>query len=415
MIPRHIQPRLLAALDDTPVVLLHGARQTGKTTLVRAIAEGKHAAEYLTFDDPAVLAAAETDPLGFVNRFDGPVVLDEVQRVPKLALAIKYAVDRNRRPGRFLLTGSANVLQVPNLSDSLAGRMEIQTLWPFSQDEIEGTRESLIDTLFGAKFPKVGGRIRDDRKAVPLIDRLIRGGYPEAQERKSPDRRQEWFISYISTILQRDIRDLANIEGLTMLPRLLALLATRAGSLLNSADIARSVQIPQTTLKRYIALLETTFLVQMLPPWSSNLGLRLVKSPKLYLSDTGLLVHLLGTDRERLQANPSQFGHVLEDFMVTELRKQASWSKARPRLFHYRTQTGQEVDIVLEGDGGRIVGIEVKAGATITAEDFKGLRHLAEAAGDRFHRGVLLYGGKESLPFGTGLYALPITAIWQSS
>jgi predicted AAA+ superfamily ATPase len=168
-------------------------------------------------------------------------------------------------------------------------------------------------------------------------------------------------------------------------------------------------------LKRYIALLETTFLIQMLPPWSSNLGLRLVKSPKLYLSDTGLLVHLLGTDRERLQKNPSQFGHVLEDFVVTELRKQASWSKTRPRLFHYRNQTGQEVDIVLEGDGGRIVGIEVKAGATITAEDFKGLRHLAEAAGDRFHRGVLLYGGKEPLPFGPGLCALPITALWQPS
>ncbi len=411
MVRRNLTARLVDALGDTPVVLLHGARQTGKTTLVRSLAGREHPAEYLTFDDPAVLAAAKADPQGFVDRFTRPVIFDEVQRVPELAVAIKAAVDRDRRPGRFLLTGSANVLQVPKLSDSLAGRMEILTLWPFSRGEIEGVRESFIDAIFAAKLPRPGASRRANERGG-LIDRLVIGGYPEVQQRPRVDRRRAWFTSYIDTILQRDVRDLANIEALTLLPRLLALLATRTGGLLNYADIARSVQMPQTTLKRYLALLETTFLIQTLPPWSSNLGLRLVKSPKFYLSDCGLLVHLLGLDGERLRADPIQLGHLLENFVVTELRKQASWSRMRPRLYHYRTHNGKEVDIVLEGDAGRVVGIEIKAGATITAADFGGLKHLADAVGKRFHCGIVLYGGREWLPFGKGLHAIPVDALW---
>jgi len=409
MIYRNISRPLLDALGDTPVVLLHGARQTGKTTLVRAIAENEHPARYLTFDDPAVLGAAQSDPQGFIERIDDPVVLDGVQRVPELALAIKLSVDRRREPGRFLLTGSANVLQVPNLSDSLAGRMEIQSLWPFSQGEIGGVREPFVDAMFAKRLPKLSEKVN----GPALIDRLLVGGYPEVQKSRSAARRRQWFASYINTILQRDVRDLANIEGLALMPRLLALLATRAGALLNFADVARSIQIPQTTLKRYLALLETTFLVQLLLPWYSNLGLRIVKSPKLYISDSGLLVHLLNTDRERLGSDPSQLGRVLENFVVTELRKQMSWSKVFAKMYHYRTRTGSEVDIVLEGAGARIVGIEIKASATISAGDFKGLKALAEAVGDRFHRGVLLYTGKEALPFGKQMHALPVSALWR--
>jgi predicted AAA+ superfamily ATPase len=409
MLQRNITPNILAALSDTPVVLVHGARQTGKTTLVREIAKAEHPADYITFDDPAVRATAQTDPQGFVDSLDGPVVIDEVQRVPELALAIKASVDRNRKPGRFLLTGSANVLLVPRLSDSLAGRMEIQTLWPLSQGEIEGVRESFIDRLFAAK-PLKHATFR--KKGLPLVDRVVRGGFPELMQRHDEERWRTWFSSYLDTILQRDVRELANIEGLTALPNLLALLAARPGGLLNYADIARGVQMPQTTLKRYLALLQMTFLVQLLPPWFSNLGLRLVKSPKMYLCDTGLLVYLLKSDRARLAADPAAFGPVLENFIVAELRKDATWSRTHPHMFHYRTHTGAEVDVVLEG-GGRIVGIEVKSSATITADDFKGLRHLAETTGDRFHRGVLLYGGTELLPFGPGMYAIPIPAVWQ--
>ncbi len=410
MLRRHITPGLLAALADTPVVLLHGARQTGKTTLVREIAQADHPARYLTLDDPAVRGAAESDPHGFVEGLEGPVVIDEVQRVPSLALAIKASVDRDRRAGRFLLTGSANILQVPRLSESLTGRMEIHTLWPLSQGEIEGRRENFIDVLFAARSPRL---IAVPKKGASLADRIARGGYPEMIKRHEDARRRSWFASYLETILQRDVRDLANIEGLTALPNLLALIASRTGGLLNYADISRSVQIAQSTLKRYLALLELTFLIQSLPPWHGNLGLRIVKSPKLYLSDTGLLLYLLRSDRQRLATDLTLLGPVTENFVITELRKAATWSRTNPSLFHYRTHGGAEVDLVLEGEGGRIIGIEIKSSSSISVDDLKGLKHLQEAAGRRFHRGVLLYGGTESVPIGRGLLAFPISSIWR--
>ena len=412
MIERNITTRLRKALKDTPVVFLHGARQTGKSTLVQAIAESRRNASYLTFDDAATLAAATGDPAGFIGGFNGPLVLDEVQKAPALLHAIKREVDRKRTPGRFLLTGSANVLLVPKVSESLAGRIEILTLWPFSQGEIEGVRETFVDALFARTHPTA--------TAIPLassnlMDRVLCGGYPEICTTRSVVRRDDWFRSYISTILQRDIRDLSNIEGLTELPRLLALLATRVGSSINFADIARDLSIPQTTLKRYFALLEMTFIVQALPAWSSNIGKRLVKSPKLCLNDTGLLTHLLGFSKDRLGRDPKQGGPLLENFVVAELRKQASWSKTRPELFHFRTQAGREVDIVLEDRSGRIVGIEVKAGATLGSNDLKGMKALAEIAGKRFHRGILLYTGQDTIPFGSHIHALPISRLWAGS
>jgi predicted AAA+ superfamily ATPase len=411
MIRRNITGRVLAALQDTPVVLLHGARQTGKTTLVRSCLDEGLQARYVTFDDMAVLAAAQADPQSFLAQFAAGAVIDEVQRLPELALAIKASVDRDRRPGRFLLTGSANVLQVPRLADSLVGRTEILTLWPFSQGEIAGVRDDFVSTLFATDVPAVDAFSRT--AGLPLIERICRGGYPEVQERATDDRRHAWFTSYVATILQRDVRDLSNIEGLTAVPRLLALLATRTGALLNVADIARSVQIPQTTLKRYLALLEQTFLVQRLAPWSTSLGLRLVKSPKLYLSDTGLLVHLLDMDQARLRADPTQLGRVVENLVVTEIRKQLTWSPTRAQLYHLRTQTGVEVDVLLEGRGGRIVGVEVKATAAIEPGHFSGLRRLAEAVGPKFLRGVVLYAGADVLPFGDRMWAVPLGALWR--
>jgi len=412
MIERNIAKRLRQALKDTPVVFLHGARQTGKSTLVQAIAEGRRNASYLTLDDAATLAAATSDPAGFVQGFDGPLVLDEVQKAPALFPAIKREVDRNRKPGRFLLTGSANVLLVPKVSESLAGRIEILTLWPFSQGEIDGVRETFVDALFAEANPRAPDKPLASSK---VMDCVLRGGYPEICTTRGASRRADWFRSYISTILQRDIRDLSNIEGLTELPRLLTLLATRAGSPMNFADISRDLSIPQTTLKRYFALLEMTFIVQALPAWSSNLGKRLVKSPKLYLNDTGLLTHLLGFSKDRLGSDPKQGGPLMENFVVMELRKQAPWSKTQPELFHFRTQVGREVDIVLEDRSGRIVGIEVKASATLGTDDLKGLKALAELAGKRFHRGVVLYAGQDAIPFGSRIHALPVSALWAGS
>jgi predicted AAA+ superfamily ATPase len=411
MILRHLTERLLAALADSPVVFLRGARQTGKSTLVQRLAGREHPARYLTLDDATILAAAREDPAGFLSDLEGPVILDEVQRAPALLPAIKIAVDRDRRPGRFLLTGSADVLLLPRLAESLAGRMEILTLWPFSQGEIHGRRERFVDRMF-ARSP--GFKADPATGISDLTDRLLKGGYPEAMTRSSRARRDAWFGSYVTTILQRDVRDLASIEHLTALPRLLALLAARSATLLNVSEISRSLAIPYATLNRYLSLLETTFFFQPVPAWSANLGKRLVKSPKVSLIDTGLAAHLLGISRQRLKSDRTLGGHLWESFVVAEIRKQIGWSRVVPSLFHFRERTGLEVDIVLEDSRGLVVGIEVKASMTVLSSDFKGLRFLKETLGDRFRRGVVLYVGNEVVPFGGKLAALPMSTLWQA-
>ena len=409
MIQRHITTNLLAALADTPVVLLNGARQTGKSTLVQSLLKGPHPARYFTLDDVSVLAAARNDPVGFLASQKGAVVIDEVQRAPELFMAIKTEVDRDRRPGRFLLTGSTNVMLLPTLSDSLAGRMEVLTLWPFSQGELAGRFETFVDSVF-ANAPLAYTPPTEAREG--FFGRIIRGGYPEAVSRMADSRRRAWFGSYLTTILHRDVRDLANIEGLTVMPQLLALLATRATNLLNYAEISRTAAIPQSTLKRYMTLLEATYLIRHFPSWSGNLGKRLVKTAKLIMSDTGLMANQLGVNTERMLTDVIR-GPLLENFVAMELCKQVAWSQTIPRLFHYRTPAGHEVDVVLEDAAGRVVGVEVKASSRVTSADFAGLRHLAEVTGKRFVRGVVLYTGGQDIPFAKNLSALPIDSLWR--
>jgi len=405
---RHIASQLLAALTDTPVVLLHGARQVGKSTLAQEIASGPHPARYLTLDDAAVLAAAKSDPAGFISGLQDPVVIDEVQRAPELFIPIKAAVDRARRPGRFLVTGSANVLLLPVLSESLAGRMEVLSLWPLSQGEINGVTEDFIDRVFAARLPSLPTTpiTRDE-----LARRITAGGYPEAVLR-SPGRRPAWFRSYVTTILDRTVRDIADIGRPHELLRLLNVLAARTGTLLNVADLSRTVRIPLTTMQRYLALLQTTFLVQPLPAWTSRARKRLLKSPKVIIVDTGLAGHLVGMGRG-LPANTELWGAFVETFVTMELLKQAGWSKTRPTLYHFRTEKGEEVDVVLEAPSGEIVGVEVKSTVSVDAGDFRGLRMLAEIAGPRFVRGILLYLGEQAVPFAANLYAVPIPSVWQ--
>src|SRR5208283_3754589 len=411
MICRHITEHLLQALADTPVVLVNGARQTGKSTLVQSAELTGHDRQYLTFDDPGVLAAAKRDPNGFLAGLNTPVTLDEMQHVPELFPAIKVAVDRKREPGRFLLTGSANVMLLPRLSESLAGRMEILTLWPFSQGEMNSVSEGFIDALFSKQPVWTSGRSsavgRDE-----LIEKVLAGGYPSVVARNLGARRKAWFQSYLMTILQRDVRDLANVTDLTAVPRLLAVVASRTGSLLNFADLSRNLGLPQTTLKRYFVLLEMTFLVQLLRPWSGNIGQRMIRTPKAYLNDTGLLAHLLGLSPDRLEIDPGLAGGVLENFVLMELRKQSTWSETQPQFFYWRTASGQEVDIVLEDSAGRLVGLEVKATATLGRGDVRGLKALAEAVGKRWLRGVVLYTGTEVIPFGSHLHGLPLPLLW---
>lgn len=400
MIERAIKNRVLEAFTDSPVVLINGARQTGKSTLVQALQPGRR---YLTLDDPAVLAAARSDPFGFIDSLNEPVSINEIQRAPELFLAIKASVDKDRSPGRFLLTGSANVLRLPQLSDSLAGRMEIIELHPLSQTEFAKQPTSLIDLFFEGNFKN---SYQFNRKL--FIDKILAGGYPEVIKCTSQNRRTAWFDSYLTTILQHDVKNISQIDGLTELPRLVELLAIRSGGLLNFAELSRSTAIPQTTLKRYMTLLETLFLIHQVPAWSSNLGKRLQKSPKLFLSDYGLMAHLQGKDSKQMQDALGLPGDLVEAFVHAELIKHQTWSDLYTRLMHYRTSTGMEVDFVLENRRKELVGIEVKAITTVTSKDFNGLRHLRETTPEQFKRGLLLYTGEQVVPFDQQLLAVPI-------
>lgn len=408
MINRRITPKLIESLSDNPVVILHGARQTGKSTLIKSLLEKEHKAEYITFDDTAVLSAATNNPSGFLESYDKNLAIDEVQRVPELFLAIKKIVDKDRKPGRFILTGSANILLIPKISESLAGRIEILNLYPFSQSEMGGSKRNLVESFFDGKFslPK------ETKSSKSLLNRIVLGGYPEIQNRKTPVRRDAWFNSYITTILQRDVRDLANIEGITQLPRLLSLFAARAGSILNFAEISRSSGISQTTLKRYVTLLESTFMIYLLPPFSGNFSKRLIKTPKIYLYDTGLLTHLISADENRFQNDPSLLGSVAENFVLMELIKQISWSEQLLNIYYFRTSSGQEVDFVIERNDGSIVGIEVKAAHSPRAEMFNWLKVLASETGKKFVRGFLFYNGEELITFDKNLLAIPLRALW---
>lgn len=411
MRPRHITPLLVEALTDTPVVVLNGARQSGKTTLVQSLAASLPAPrQYLTLDDAVVLSAARSDPAGFINGLAGPVTLDEAQRAPELFLAIKAAVDRSRQPGRFLLTGSADVLLLPGIADSLAGRVEILSLWPLScAEQADSAAFNRADWLFQGDLAALA--------LVPcerhdLVARLLAGGFPDAVTRTNPSRRAAWFDSYVQTILQRDVRDLAHIEQLTEIPNLLQLLAARSATLLNFAEISRSCALPQSTLKRYFALLEMLFLVVRLPSWERNASKRVVKAPKVFLPDSGLLCHFMGETPESLAAKAGLPGRVVETFVLAELLKHVAFSAQRLSLWHYRTHTNIEVDFVLENRMGQLTGIEVKASATVDSKDFKGLRHLQETEPGSFMRGFVLYAGREMVPFGEKLWAVPLSMWW---
>ncbi len=403
-------------LSGTPVVFLQRARQTGKSTPARELIAPCLDAAYMTFDDAAAMAAAARDPEGFVSGLPARALIDRVQRVPGMLVAIKAAVDRDRRAGRFLLTGSADVLLLPKAAESLAGRMQLHTLWPFSQGELEGRTERFPDALLADEFPRSDTGGRKAGKAAgnsDLFDRIVTGAFSEIMSRSDPARRHAWFGSYVNTILQRDIRDMAHIEGLTELPRMLSLLAARSATLLNSTEISRSAGMPLTTLRRYMTYLQTAFLIAQIPAWSTNVAKPMVRAPKVLLTDSGPACSLLKADRQRLQDQPELAGRLCESFVAMELVRELGWSRTSARLFHYRTHARREVDLVLEGPGGRVAGIEVKTSRSLGGDTTQGLRDLAEAAGKRFHKGVILYAGEQVVPFGRNLYAVPLDRLWR--
>jgi uncharacterized protein len=405
--PRYVRARLLEALADSPVVLIHGPRQCGKTTLARQVGDEQGFA-YYTFDDDVQRAAAQADPVGFVADLPERAVLDEIQRVPELFTSVKAAVDTQRRTGRFILTGSANVLLVPRLADSLAGRMEILRLHPLAQAELAGKMSGFLPLLFGGGFRAGCSGQREGRK---LAQRVARGGYPVALARATERRRELWYRDYADTLIQRDIRDLAHIRSLEALPRLLALAAGQTACLTNISELAAPFQVSRPTIREYVTLLSGIFLLDELPPWHNNRMKRLVKTPKLHMGDTGLACALLGLDAESLWADRTLFGRMLETFVYQELRKQAGWYDDAVIFSHFRDKNQLEVDVVLESRG-RLAGVEVKAGATVTADDFKGLHKLRDALPKAFAAGVVLYDGEAVASFGNGLYAVPISCLW---
>lgn len=399
---------MLEALSDTRVVFVMGARQVGKSTLTGEIARAEHPAESFSLDHRAARDAAIADPDGFVAGLNPPVLLDEIQRGgPDLLLAVKAAVDADPAPGQFLLTGSANVLTNRKVNDALTGRMEIVTLWPLAQSEIEGRQINLVDALFEAQPPRVEGAPKG-RDA--FVARVAAGGYPEAIKR-SGRRREAWFENYLTTTLDRDLRDISDAHRLDRVPSLLRMLASRAANLINSTELGGRLGIDHKTVRSYTALLETVFLVKVVQAWRPSIGSRESASPKVYVVDSGLLVHLLGASEDRLAEDGPLAGKVLENFVMMEVVRHLEWSRTRARLYHYRRQ-GEEVDVVLEDGEGRLACIEVKSTVTLRERDWRPMAKIRDARDDQFVAGAVIYTGEGTQPLGDRLWAVPVSGLW---
>lgn len=408
LVARHVRPLLLEALAESRATALLGARQVGKSTLVRDLAANEYRARFFNLDDELTANAARSDPTGFVADIAGPAVIDEIQRAPGLLLAIKQRLDENQARGQFLLTGSANILTLPTVADALPGRVEYVNLWPFSQGELHGRRESFIDGLFAGRFPRISGA-PVGRSGV--AETLARGGYPEVQGRATRGR-SRFFSSYIASIVGRDLADVGNVRNVENIERLLRVIAARSGSLVSFHGMAGELGVDKNTVAAHTKILEDLFLVRQLRPWHVNLGSRQIKSAKLYLVDSGLLAYLIGANEQRIAQDGSLAGTSVESFVAMELLRQTDWAQEPVSLFHYRDKAQREVDVVIERNSGEVAGVEVKAAATASSADFAGLRYLRDKLGTRFKAGVVFHAGAETLPFGDRFAAVPLSGLW---
>jgi uncharacterized protein len=408
LLSRHARPNLTQALAESRAVALIGARQVGKSTLARDLAANEFPAQYISLDDEVAVDTARGDPRGFVAKIEGPTVIDEVQRAPGLLLAIKERLDLNQARGQFLLTGSANILTLPTIADALPGRVEYVRLWPFSQGELHAVHERFIEALLAGRFPNVSGA-PVGRPAVAGL--LATGGYPEMQSR-SPRGRVGFFSSYIASIIDRDLPDVANVHNAQNVERLLHVVAARSAALASFQGMGKELEVDANTVRAHVKILEDLFLVRRLEPWHTNLGSRKVKTAKLYVVDSGLLAFLMGAVEQRIIDDGAVAGMVLESFVAMELLRQSDWLEEPVRLYHYRDKQQREVDVIVERYSGEVAGIEVKASATVSGRDFAGLRYLREKLGSRFKGGVVLYAGSDTLPFGERLAAVPLEGLW---
>ena len=405
--PRNVRRALKLALTDTPVVALLGPRQSGKSTLVRTLAPER---AYVTLDDEPVLRTALEDPVGFVAALPARVTLDEVQRAPGLLLAIKATVDRERRPGRFLLTGSADLLTLPKVGDSLAGRIEYVQLHPLTECEKERRPGALLQTfLDGELAPRIFGT--EAAESGHLRERLLRGGYPPAQLR-SPERSRQWHRQYLRAVLERDVADVARVRDAAELGRLAEIVALRSATLLNVSALGGELGMRRETVDQYLSILERLFLVRRLPAWHRNEAKRLIKTPKIHLLDSGLAASLAGLEAGDWTTQRDRFGHLVESFVVQQFIAQAGWTDPDVRFWHYRDKDQVEVDLVLTR-GRRTWGVEVKTAATVTPADGKGLRRLAEQCGKDFQCGMIMYMGTNILPSSDRrILAVPLSQLW---
>jgi predicted AAA+ superfamily ATPase len=407
--PRRAFRSVTAALEDTRVVVINGARQSGKSTLARLVAKRLGQVEVRYLDDATTRAAAIADPAYFV-RHDGLMMIDEVQRAPELMLAIKHEVDLDPRPGRFLLTGSARLLALQSIPDLLPGRSETIELWPLAQGEIGRTRDCFVQAVFdrGPELPvPTGVESRED-----YVRRALRGGYPEAVRRTDLGRRARFFEAYTTDLINRDVRQVSEIERPADLRRLLNLVAAQTSTLMMPTAAASGLNMPASTVKRYLDLLEALYLIRRIPAWSTNLTRRAVATPKTVFVDSGLAGHLAGMTVKRALRPTAPVGPIVENFVLAELARQITWTEEPIRLHHYRDRDDYEVDAILEHASGEVVAVEVKAAQTVRSDDFRGIQRLAQRLGDQLLAGVVLYAGGQPLPFGDRLRAWPISALW---
>ena len=401
MINRTILKDLQEALAVFPVVLLCGARQVGKSTLVLSLCE-----HYITLDDITQLDGARADPKRFIQDLPRPIVIDEIQKAPELLPAIKEEVDRKRKNGDFLLTGSANLLGYKKVTESLAGRMGVMELLPLSCREMANRADAnLADDLFSAEWPNN----KTPQSGNLLLDSLLQGGYPELQRIHTQRGRNLWFSSYVSTYIERDVRDIGELRHIDRFIHLLNILAPRSATLLNKAELSRTAGIEQKTLTNYLSLLEMVFQIKRIQPYSTNLGKRFVKSPKLFFTDSGVLCHLLGLNSKEILRNSSYYGAILETFVFTELLKAVQYSESPTRLWHYRTSDQHEIDLLIERDG-KVIPVEIKAAKTVRKKDFKHIEDL-QSRNSTVKNGVIFYQGEQLVPFGKN-YAMPILMLF---
>lgn len=414
-IDRHALGTVREMLETFRVVLLGGARQTGKTTLAGSLL-GFPTSARLSFDDAATLARAIDDPVGFVNALPRPAAVDEFQRAGQgFLLAVKQVVDHDRTRGQFLLTGSASYLAARGVTETLAGRTGRIVLWPLSQGERRGVRESFLDHLFETTAWPLTSISSTGRSEI--TDLLLEGGFPEiVTEKLQGRRRHHWFNSYVQDVVSREaLKPIADVRMERELRHVLHLLAARTSQELVLSDLASDAQLSRQTTANYVALLEALYLVYLVPAWATSATTRAKRHPKIHLVDTGLAADLCGVGERDLSpvADGRMTGALLETFVVTELHKQATWSDRTIDLSHFRDRNGPEVDLIVEDRrSGIIAGVEIKATATPTARHARSLQLLRDRLDDRFSVGIVLHTGTTVLSLGDRLWAVPVSTIW---